>query len=1105
MNTNLPFFSKILLIFIAINLPLQLKSQVSGNVFRDINANGTLDAGELPEAGIRVVAYNSNGDSLTQVITVNTLNGGGDNYSFTGLSLPIRLEYRVPNYLFAVNGMASGTSVQFFSAINIAANLAVSYPMSYCQTNPDVIMSCFVAGNPEGGGTGGTLDALVRFPYNSAGSATAPTKVASASQIGACWGSVYQRESKKLVLSSFIKRHTGLKTEGLGGIYIANLTTAPGTPSTYIDIENYGINLGGSAIASRAALPTSATGTSADPLAMINMGKVGIGSIDLSDDGKVLWGVNLFSKEIFSFQIGNPVKPAASVSNADFASYAIPNPGCTNGVARPWAIECFEGKIYVGLICSGENAGGSQANLFAYVYKFDPKTNVWDATPVASFSLNYPKGDVHTNYPLVDKWETWTDVFTDLHDSGSAGSPAATRKMRPQPILSDIQFDKRGNMILGFMDRTGHQTGRAQVNTGGTGLFNGYIGGDLLYLKANGTGGFTLENNATFIGGPTGSSAGNNQGPGNGEFFGNDFYEGVNGSGPVVQIHQETMVGGAYYHAGNDEVMVNQMDPLAIWSGGVVRHDVSDGSSTTGMRYQIFNSGTANGTYGKANGLGMMEFICDPAPLQIGNYVWIDTDKDGIMDANEAGINNVVVKLKQGGTVVQTITTANNGQFIFTNVQPNTDYTIEIEGISTQTALNGLDLTTSNTNANADDVRDNDATVASGNAVIAYRTGGTGQNNHTLDFGFKCGPVFTGGVARDTTVCNGSSVNLATLVPNYNLLSNPTWYADNLNTPALTSTSISSTATKTYFLVASNGGVCFDTTQLTVNVNPLPTANCSGTDVTSTGGNDGTANVTVTGGTAAFSYLWSNGATTVALNNLSIGTYTVTVTDANGCTAICSKIIAQPAPKTDLRLRKTVNNPTPALNEVVIYTVKVKNESLTTATNVQVADTLAASLQYIASTPANAYNPITGIWQIGTLNAGDSTILTITAKVTQPGPTYNLAQISATNEIDIDSSPNNFNTGEDDIDQVCVTVPINICNGATWTAILPSSLTNIQWYRDNVAISGATNNTLVIATAGSYSFTADNAACPAQGCCPIVVESDCCPKPICLPISVVKN
>jgi hypothetical protein len=66
------------------------------------------------------------------------------------------------------------------------------------------------------------------------------------------------------------------------------------------------------------------------------------------------------------------------------------------------------------------------------------------------------------------------------------------------------------------------------------------------------------------------------------------------------------------------------------------------------------------------------------------------------------------------------------------------------------------------------------------------------------------------------------------------------------------------------------------------------------TDVTTNGGNDGTINITVSGGTAPFSYLWSNAATTEDLNGLTAGNYTVTITDGNGCTAIQTITVSAP-------------------------------------------------------------------------------------------------------------------------------------------------------------------------------------------------------------------
>jgi hypothetical protein len=49
-------------------------------------------------------------------------------------------------------------------------------------------------------------------------------------------------------------------------------------------------------------------------------------------------------------------------------------------------------------------------------------------------------------------------------------------------------------------------------------------------------------------------------------------------------------------------------------------------------------------------------------------------------------------------------------------------------------------------------------------------------------------------------------------------------------------------------------------------------------------GTDGSIDLSVSGGTTAYSYSWSNGATTQDITGLAPGIYTVTVTDANGCT-----------------------------------------------------------------------------------------------------------------------------------------------------------------------------------------------------------------------------
>ncbi|GAA4848062.1 hypothetical protein GCM10023331_35970 [Algivirga pacifica] len=62
---------------------------------------------------------------------------------------------------------------------------------------------------------------------------------------------------------------------------------------------------------------------------------------------------------------------------------------------------------------------------------------------------------------------------------------------------------------------------------------------------------------------------------------------------------------------------------------------------------------------------------------------------------------------------------------------------------------------------------------------------------------------------------------------------------------------------------------------------------CNGTD-------DGSIDLTVSGGTPPYNFVWSNGATTEDLTNLSAGDYTVNITDSNGCTFSLTETITEP-------------------------------------------------------------------------------------------------------------------------------------------------------------------------------------------------------------------
>ncbi len=120
----------------------------------------------------------------------------------------------------------------------------------------------------------------------------------------------------------------------------------------------------------------------------------------------------------------------------------------------------------------------------------------------------------------------------------------------------------------------------------------------------------------------------------------------------------------------------------------------------------------------------------------------------------------------------------------------------------------------------------------------------------------------------------------------------------------------------TYTVIATDDNGCTGTASFTVNEPAALSIGFSVTDEMT--GNDGAIDLTVTGGTPVYTYLWNNSATTEDLSGLTAGTFSVTVTDASGCVASGSATVSSHVNVAAMQLNNLKLYPNPVRNVLFI-------------------------------------------------------------------------------------------------------------------------------------------------------------------------------------------
>ncbi|WMX16423.1 gliding motility-associated C-terminal domain-containing protein [Aureispira sp. CCB-E] len=148
-------------------------------------------------------------------------------------------------------------------------------------------------------------------------------------------------------------------------------------------------------------------------------------------------------------------------------------------------------------------------------------------------------------------------------------------------------------------------------------------------------------------------------------------------------------------------------------------------------------------------------------------------------------------------------------------------------------------------------------------------------------------------INNNTPICENDTINLTSNGGVAYNWSGPNAFTSAQQNPTLLNAVAANSGQ--YIVTVTTALGCSDTASTNVIVNQHPSVTISNTPVLCFGTSTGTATANVTGGGGGYTYTWSNTQTVNPITNLPIGSYQVTVIDANGCFDSASTTISEPS------------------------------------------------------------------------------------------------------------------------------------------------------------------------------------------------------------------
>lgn len=509
-------------------------------------------------------------------------------------------------------------------------------------------------------------------------------------------------------------------------------------------------------------------------------------------------------------------------------------------------------------------------------------------------------------------------------------------------------------------------------------------------------------------------------------------------------------------------------------------------------------------------------------PAIYGDYVWVDTNRNGIQDDGATGISGVRVNLyKDNGDGLAnpntdlfigfTVTDA-VGKYLFPSLLPGDYFAVFAPpaGYVVSPSLQGNDRALDSegiiTSVTRLDPLEDDRTWDLGiyestvcNVRIANYTispcvwnGSTSEVTVNVFVSWANAPsgeninVTLNGMTK--TILAGSGATSPALV-SFTMLANNTDYAINA---AFAGTGSCSATQAIRMPLPCQPNICVLTIDA-VNVGSCAAGKAPLDVVISWSGAPVSETILVTIGGSVIPINVAGGAlspytlsTTVVAN----GSTNVPIMARFSSTTTCSASSSYTSPvcvvAPSFKLIKLVSTAKPQLGDVISYTIVLANTGPVAATSVVVSDTFSAGLSIVPGSVSASLGSFAtagngGTWAIASLPVGTTATLIYSASVLVEGVLFNTATIPG------------------DEAQVCISVPIKVCKGKAFSVEMdaPTGYSRYQWYRtapgslsSTIVYDGPTNS-YTATLSGEYQLVVDgggNGKCPTLSCCPVVIE-----------------